>query len=135
MKSDPLFITVPNLFARRAAQGQPLRVNPTARAAVGFLHITDALSALLAACELQSRYADANAVGEALSVAEVALAVRDAASDRGLNVHIEPESRLGDPPAPFTVSSRLQDCGLDAKRAAARSRWRSHRLCEVGRLA
>ena len=95
MKSDPLFITVPNLFARRAAQGQPLRVNPTATAAMAFLHVEDAVSALLAACELQSRYADANAVSEALSVSQVALAVRDAASDRGLNVHIEPEPRPG----------------------------------------
>jgi len=111
MKSDPLFITVPNLFARRAAQGQPLRVNPTATAAMAFLHVEDAVSALLAACELQSRYADANAVSEALSVSQVALAVRDAASDRGLNVHIEPEPRPGDPTAPFTVSSRLQTLG------------------------
>ena len=112
MKSNPLFLTVPNLFARQAAREETLRVNPEASAPVGFIHLQDAVSALLSAETLEGPYANANAAAQALTVAEVALAVRETAERQGLKLTIAPEQkRAAVPDTRFTVSSRLEQAG------------------------
>ncbi|HEX3247287.1 MAG TPA: NAD(P)-dependent oxidoreductase [Chloroflexota bacterium] len=111
MKSNPLFLTVPNLFARRAACGEPLEINAQASAPMGFIHLDDAVSALLAAERLADPYTAANAATEALTIREVAFAVRDAARERQLNVAITPAQNTGEKVSRFTASSRLQEIG------------------------
>jgi UDP-glucuronate 4-epimerase len=108
MKRDPRFLTVPNLFAMRAARGEPLTVHPGAARPIGFLHLDDAVAALLAAAEQApvGSAATYNAVGEVLSVPEVAAIARDAAAERGLRVDV-----VGDAPPPtdrFAVRSSLR---------------------------
>ncbi|MFN0072561.1 MAG: NAD-dependent epimerase/dehydratase family protein [Chloroflexota bacterium] len=113
MKTNPLFMTVPNRFSYQAARGESLQVNPQATAPIGFLHLRDAVTALLAASSLPERYASANAAGESLSVREVAIAVRDASRLRGIAVAVNPEPAQPAIPAQssFTVSSRLEQLG------------------------
>jgi nucleoside-diphosphate-sugar epimerase len=111
MKSDPRFLTVPNLFARQAARGVTLRVNPQATASLGFIHLDDAVKALLAAEKLDASYASANAVAEPLTVTEVALAVQRAGRERGLEVIIEPRPDASKEHDRFTISSRLASTG------------------------
>jgi nucleoside-diphosphate-sugar epimerase len=125
MKTDPLFLTVPNLFARQAARNETLQLNPEAGSAMGFIHIDDAVTALLATEELNVPYATANAVTEALTVPEVALAVQRAARDRGLTVSIQPRPRASSQDARFTTTSRLQEVGWQAQHLLA------HRIGEV----
>lgn len=110
MKTHPLFQTVPNRFAFQAARGEPLRVNPEAAYAIGFIHLDDAVTALLAAEELSGSYSTANAVCEALSVSQVALAVREAGGERGLSVAITPPASTPRAEA-FTVTSQLARAG------------------------
>jgi UDP-glucuronate 4-epimerase len=111
MKSNPLFLTVPNLFARRAAQGETLEVNPKATAPVGFIHLDDAVTSLIAAEKLQDSYVNANAAAQALTIREVAVAVRNAASERQLSVAITPPENAGEHVTPFSISSRLEEVG------------------------
>jgi nucleoside-diphosphate-sugar epimerase len=111
MKTAPLFLTVPNLFARQAAGNETLHVNPEATSAIGFIHLDDAVTALLAAEDLNVPYANANAVAEALTVPEVALAVQRAAKDRGLTVTIQPKPRASSKDGHFTTASKLQEVG------------------------
>src|SRR3712207_4787856 len=91
MKTDPRFVTVPNLFCLRAARGEPLVVHPGANRPIGFLHLEDAVQALIVsarACAEPGARAY-NAVAEALTVGEVAAIVRTCAERRSLPVQIE----------------------------------------------
>jgi nucleoside-diphosphate-sugar epimerase len=90
MKTDPRFMTVPNRFAQLAAQGKPLTVHPTAAAPVGFIHVEDASSALMAAlsAEWPERYRAVNAVSECVSVADLARLVQAEAQSRGIDCSV-----------------------------------------------
>lgn len=112
MKRDAPFQTVPHRFAAQAAAGQTLTVNPAASSPLGFIHLSDAMAALVAAGEHPERSLVANAVSEALTVGEVADAVASAAEARGLSVTIDPADAPHRPvPDRFRVISRLADVG------------------------
>jgi nucleoside-diphosphate-sugar epimerase len=125
MKSNPFFLTVPNLFARQAARNETLHVNPEATAAIGFIHLQDAVTAFLATEELNVPYANANAVAEALTVPEVALAVQRAGRDRGLTVSIRPKPVASLKDGRFKTTSKLQQVGWKPRHML------EHRIGEV----
>lgn len=109
MKHDPRFITVPNLFCRKAVRGDPLEVHPGAVRPVGFIHLRDAVAALSAATQLaQLGFRAVNAVSEVLTVPQVASLVRQQSAARGLRVSV-----LGttESPAitPWSVQSSLAE--------------------------
>jgi nucleoside-diphosphate-sugar epimerase len=110
MKKDLRFVTVPHAFCLRLLRGETLRVDPSGLRSMGFIHISDAVSALIAAPA--DGYAPANAVGEVATVVDVARAVEAAARRRGLGAAIEVPPSSADPAPPrFTVSSRLHAAG------------------------
>ena len=112
MKADPRFLTVPNLFCLRVGRGEPLVVHPGANRPIGFLHLDDAVEALM----LAARASDTagarpyNVVGEILTVGEVADAVRASAARRGLAVRVE--GAAPSPPRRWTVASALEPLGF-----------------------
>jgi UDP-glucose 4-epimerase len=114
-KRDRRFVTVPHAFCLRALAGQPLEIHATAAAPVAFVHVDDAVEALLLAARGQG-YAPANATGEVATVACVARLVQQAAAVRGVEVTIHaaqsprPPATCPEPPA-FTVHSRLEALG------------------------
>ena len=108
MKRDPRFVTVPHAFALRALQREPLIVNPGGADQLGFVHLDDAVTALIAA--RATGYAPANAVSELHSVLDVAGAIVAAASDRGLECVVSAPSPMIPAEGP-TVSSRLFSSG------------------------
>lgn len=112
-KTDPRFMTAPNLFCWRAARGEPLTVFGGGRTPAGFVHVADATAATLAATNHAgfASYVPLNMVGEVVSVAEVAGWVRDAGEARGLTVRIDGLEPAGpvDESARYAVAS-----GLDA---------------------
>ncbi len=109
MKSDPPFMTVPNLFSARAVRGQPLRILEDR--AMGFIHVDDAVEALLVATRLadDGGWHAANAVGEVRTVGGVAASVQRLAAERGLRVEVEGAAASEET---FAVSSRLAQCGF-----------------------
>ncbi|MCC6175897.1 MAG: NAD(P)-dependent oxidoreductase [Chloroflexi bacterium] len=133
MKHDPRFLTVPNLFCLRTARGKPLTVHAGANRPIGFLHLTDAVDALLAAADFArgsgtcpeatrtggpDRFAvmarAVNAVGEVLGVGEVAAIVEREANARGLRTQIEGAGPLTAPR--WSVSSGLDATGYQPRR-------------------
>jgi nucleoside-diphosphate-sugar epimerase len=112
-KTDPRFMTAPNLFCLRAARGEPLTVFGGGRTPAGFVHVADATVATLAATDHAGfrGYVPLNVVSEVVSVAEVAGWVREAGAERGLTVSIEGLHQAGlvDEAARYAVAS-----GLDA---------------------
>jgi UDP-glucuronate 4-epimerase len=117
MKTDPRFLTVPNLFCLRAAQGKPLVVHPGANRPIGFIHLDDAVAALICAAEGSAEPGARayNAVSEVLTVGEVADAVRACAGRRGLPVVVE--GTAPDPPERWAVSSALDPLGFRPRRS------------------
>lgn len=124
MKTDPAFMTVPNLFCRRAVRGEPLQVLQDRP--VAFVHVQDAVAALLAAASLLERTADpasgtlwrvVNAVGEVRTVGEVAARVQALAQARGLPVRVE--GKVGAAGARFSVRSELEEHGFRPARTLA----------------
>ena len=121
MKTDPRFLTVPNLFCLRAARGETLVVHAGANRPIGFLHLDDAVDALLLAaeaCDAPGARAY-NAVSEVLTAGEVAEIVRADGQPRGLAVRIE-----GAAPASaerWTVTSVLDARGFHPRRAMRES--------------
>ncbi|MBA2448439.1 MAG: NAD(P)-dependent oxidoreductase, partial [Chloroflexi bacterium] len=117
MKRDPRFLTVPNLFCLRAARGEPLVVHAGANRPIGFLHLDDAVEALLVAARLGAEPGSRayNAVSEVLTGGEVAGIVAACARRRGLAVRVE-----GAAPSPemrWSVHSGLDDMGFHPRRA------------------
>jgi nucleoside-diphosphate-sugar epimerase len=105
-KRDPRFVTVPHAFALRALNGQLLEVHESGLAPIGFVHLQDAVSALIAA-RPASGYAPANAVSEVLTVVDVARVIERAGALRGLRVlSALPDVAASNPPT-FSVTSRL----------------------------
>ena len=100
MKHDPRFMTVPNLFARLAAERQPLTIHPGAVRPAGFIHVEDASQALLAALQADwlEPYRAVNAVAECATVGQVAEHIAAAAASRGLVVEIRGERPSQSPP-------------------------------------
>ena len=92
MKTSPAFMTVPNLFCERAATGQVLQVLQDRPLA--FIHVDDAVSALLLASERLRRRPVAhwevvNAAPEVACIGQVARIVQTLARARGLSTVIE----------------------------------------------
>lgn len=111
-KQDLRFVTVPHAFCLRALAGQPLEVRSAAPA--GFIHLDDAVEALLAA-RPKAGYLPANAVSEVTTVAEVARLVRLAAGRGDL---AEPDVP---PSGTFQVSSRLDHLGWQPRLTLAQT--------------
>jgi UDP-glucose 4-epimerase len=114
MKSDPRFLTVPNLFCMRAATGLPLVVNPGANRPIAFIHLDDAVKALRWSATL-ALSGDAcpwavNAVSEVLGVGEVAAVVEREAGARQLKTQIQGAGPLSGPR--WSVASSLDGAGF-----------------------
>ncbi|HYU20988.1 MAG TPA: NAD(P)-dependent oxidoreductase [Chloroflexota bacterium] len=121
MKSDPRFLTVPNLFCLRAARDEPLIVNPGARRPIGFVHLQDAVQALILAAEHteQPQARAYNALSEVLTVGEVGATVARIGQQRGLSVRVE-GAGLG-PATRWRYASSLEAVGFRPTRTMAES--------------
>ena len=129
MKTDPRFLTVPNLFCLRASRGETLTVHPGANRPIGFLHLDDAVRALLLAAEAVDRLVGgsepssgavaANVVSEVLTVGEVAAIVERLAEERGLPTRVE--GAAPPPPERWSVTSVLDAAEFRPCRAMAES--------------
>ncbi|MBI4320097.1 MAG: NAD(P)-dependent oxidoreductase [Chloroflexi bacterium] len=110
MKLDHRFMTAPNKFCLQVVRGEDLVVNPGAERPTGFIHVADAVSALLASLKFQE-YVAVNAATEITSVAEVARLVARIASARGhvVNVRAPGPDTSGATPR---VVSILDDAGF-----------------------
>ena len=103
MKTTPGFMTVPNLFCQRAANGEVLRVLEDQPMA--FIHVEDAVDALLAAARLVGpAWRVVNAAPEVATVGQVARTVRHLAEAHGHTVRIEGDTRSA---GRFSVKSQL----------------------------
>jgi nucleoside-diphosphate-sugar epimerase len=120
VKTDPRFMTVPNLFCKLAVGGDPLTVHAVATAPAGFIHLVDASRALQAGLELSlpKAYLAVNAVTECLTVGEVANLVCQAARDRGLATTVR--GSITTAAAPPRVDSSLREL-TDSPRMMASS--------------
>ena len=122
VKRDIRFLTVPHAFCVRLVRGEPLVVSRSGLVPMGFIHLDDAVEALLAARAQggDGSYAPANAVGEVLTVVDVLEMVSKVARERGLVVQAEgpgaSSTTSSDAVEAFTVSTRLSATGWHAKR-------------------
>jgi nucleoside-diphosphate-sugar epimerase len=115
-KRDLRFVTVPHAFCLRALAGETLRIHPSGLAPLGFVHLQDAVSALVAS-RVPVGYHPANAVSEVATAADVARVVRDLARERGRDAAIEiPDDGALHGPQALAVSSRLQRAGWSPRR-------------------
>lgn len=108
-KTDPPFMTVPNLFCQRALQGEVLRVLEDRPMA--FIHVEDAADALIAAGRLAADggWRAVNAAPEVRTIGRVAQSVQRAAAERGLAVEVQGAALHSR--ASFTVRSSLHAVG------------------------
>jgi nucleoside-diphosphate-sugar epimerase len=107
MKATPAFMTVPNLFCKRAAQGEPLHVLEDR--AMAFIHVQDAAEALLRAADAASAgeaWQVVNAAPQVASIGQVAQAVQRLMQQQGGDARIQGGPVLG-AGATFEVKSRL----------------------------
>jgi nucleoside-diphosphate-sugar epimerase len=118
MKRDPHFVTVPHAFAIHAVRREPLTVNPGGADPLGFIHLDDAVSALIAA--RSTGYAPANAVSELHSVLDVASATVGAASERGWECAVHAPGPMIRTTGP-QVTSRLTAAGWRPTRSLVES--------------
>ena len=103
MKTNPAFMTVPNLFCQRAASGEALQVLEDRPMA--FIHVDDAAAALLAAARLEHGGWEAvNAAPEVVTIGEVARTVQRLMQQRGKQARTQGETASE---ATFQVRSRL----------------------------
>ena len=91
MKTAPAFMTVPNLFCKRACAGEVLQVLEDRPMA--FIHVEDAATALLEAAELighptSSPWRAVNAAPEVATIGQIARIVQQLAHTRGKAVAI-----------------------------------------------
>ncbi|MBI4491301.1 MAG: NAD(P)-dependent oxidoreductase [Chloroflexi bacterium] len=111
VKRDPHFLTVPNLFCLKAVRGEPLEVHSGANRPVGFIHLRDAVAALVEAPRLaRPGYRAVNAVADVLSVPRVAGLVQQRAAARGLQVVVS-GAPAAPGPEPWSVQSSLAEVG------------------------
>jgi UDP-glucose 4-epimerase len=100
---DAAFMTVPNLFCQRAARAEVLQVLEDRP--LGFIHVHDAVSALLLAGERVSAWQVVNAAPEVATIGQVARTVQRLAQARGLRVGLDGAAASE---ASFRVQSRLR---------------------------
>jgi nucleoside-diphosphate-sugar epimerase len=103
MKTTPAFMTVPNLFCQRAAQGEVLQVLEDRPLA--FIHVADAAEALFAAgSRILADWEVVNAAPEVASIGRVARTVQRLAQERRawVRIHGAASSEAG-----FQVTSRI----------------------------
>jgi nucleoside-diphosphate-sugar epimerase len=104
MKTTPSFMTVPNVFCRRAARGEPLQVLEDRPMA--FIHVDDAAVALQASAALaETRWRAVNAAPEVATIGDLARTVQRLARERGEQVRIDGEAATE---ATFEIRSELQ---------------------------
>jgi UDP-glucose 4-epimerase len=130
VKHDPRFVTVPHAFCLRALAGEPLRIHPSGRHPLAFVHLDDAVQALRLAAPARG-YAPANAAGELATALDVARLVQRAAWAHGHDAvveHVDQQSLLdpgaqaggpAGPPALPALSSRLSGAGWAPRRSLA----------------
>jgi nucleoside-diphosphate-sugar epimerase len=108
MKTTPAFMTVPNLFCQRAANGEVLHVLEDRPLA--FIHVEDAADALLEASRHliadAPRWQVVNAAPEVATIGQVARTVQRLVQRRGGWVRIQGAASSE---AGYTVKSRLDD--------------------------
>jgi nucleoside-diphosphate-sugar epimerase len=118
MKTTPAFMTVPNLFCQRAAQGDVLQVLEDRPLA--FIHVADAADALLTAADRlttsKQRWEVVNAAPEVATIGDVALTVQRLAQARGAWVRVQ---GVTSSEAGFRVTSRLAEDGFAARHTLA----------------
>jgi nucleoside-diphosphate-sugar epimerase len=104
MKTTPQFMTVPNLFCRRAVRGEALQVLEDRPMA--FIHVDDAAEALVCAAGLSraETWQVFNAAPEVATIGEVARVVQRLAQQRDKATSIDGTSTSN---ATFEVRSRL----------------------------
>lgn len=118
LKTDPRFMTAPNLFCLRAARGEPLDVRSADPVAT--IHVEDATRALLWTGEILDvgGYAVRNAATAVVTIPRIAEEVRRLAESREVTVRINQVRR-----GPAEVSSlpvlrsRLEQEGFVAQRS------------------
>jgi nucleoside-diphosphate-sugar epimerase len=107
MKTAPEFMTVPNLFCRRAARGEALQVREDRPMA--FIHVADAADALVAAADAsrsKPQWQVFNAAPEVASIGNIATTVQRLMRERGEDAPIDGASAAG-AAGTFTVRSSL----------------------------
>jgi nucleoside-diphosphate-sugar epimerase len=103
MKTDPRFMTAPNLFCRRAEQGEVLNVIEDRPMA--FIHVEDAAEALVSSAQLVgTNWQVVNAAPEVATIGEVARIVQSLVQKRGGWARVHGAAGAD---ASFSVSSRL----------------------------
>ena len=106
MKTQPSLMTVPNLFCQKAINGDVLHVLEDRP--MGFIHVDDAVDALLAASDQLRESGETwqvfNAAPEVATIGHVARTVQRLAQTRGNWVRIQ---GVGSEDDGFVVSSRL----------------------------
>jgi nucleoside-diphosphate-sugar epimerase len=111
MKTTPAFMTVPNLFCQRAAQGQVIEVLEDRPLA--FIHVRDAADALIESARIlaqsQQPWQVVNAAPQVATIGQVARTVQRLAEDRGTQVSINGAATSE---AGFRVISQLDDKGF-----------------------
>jgi nucleoside-diphosphate-sugar epimerase len=116
MKTSPAFMTVPNLFCKRAAEGEALEVltdRPTA-----FIHVRDAAEALVCASRMRPDWSAVNAAPEVATIGQVARTVQQLMQRRGREVEIRGAASSE---ADFRVQSALDAEGFTPQRRLANS--------------
>jgi nucleoside-diphosphate-sugar epimerase len=104
MKTTPAFMTVPNLFCQRAAQGEILQILEDRPMA--FIHVQDAADALLAAStQVDQPWQVVNAAPEVATIGQVARTVQRLMQDRGRWARLQGAASSE---AGFHVRSRLE---------------------------
>jgi len=106
MKTDPKFLAAPQFFCLQAARGQTLDVNTGPETELTFLHIDDAVEALMRCVDLPVDVPVVNVAAEVRSVASVAAAVQRAGAARGLDVRVDYHGEHG-PDASRSIESAL----------------------------
>jgi nucleoside-diphosphate-sugar epimerase len=118
MKTDPAFMTVPNLFCKRAVEGQVLQVLEDRPMA--FIQIEDAADALIASATLLAKAATpwqvVNAAPEVATIGQVARVVQHLAEARGTSVRIDGAASSE---AVYQVRSRLDESGFTPRHSLA----------------
>ena len=119
LKTDPRFMTAPNLFAYRLAHGEPIEVRSAA--SVALIHVADAAAALLAAEAIaDDAYRVVNAVGEVTTIPRVAAELADLAAARELVPEIRQLCMADDPATPLPVVRSAFDPDVFSPRKSLR---------------
>jgi nucleoside-diphosphate-sugar epimerase len=118
MKTTPAFMTVPNLFCQRAAQGEALQVLDDRP--IAFIHVRDAATALLLGADRLSARVQAwevvNAAPQVATVGQVAREVQRQAQARGLSARILGAAASE---STFDIQSRLDADGFTPRHSLA----------------